>query len=89
MSASLPSAEPPADDVADLMELIRRARICRTDADHTLGHVQDTLRDQEGMTPASKMYLDVERIVGEHRLFLWGQVAALLESKARSMGLQP
>lgn len=86
---NLPPAEPPDDDVADVQELLQRARLCRGDADHTLGHLMDALRHQEGMTAPARMYLDLERVVAEHRLFLWGQVVGVLEQQARSLGIQP
>ena len=87
-AAHLPPAEPPADDVADLVELLQRGRLCRADADATLGRLLAELA-VEGMPAPAKMYFDVERIVAEHRLYLWGVTMAALEGHARAIGLQP
>ena len=70
-----------AGDTEDVTEQLRRARIDRADADHTLGHLMDELADDpDGMVPARRTRLQIEVRVAEHRLYLWGNVVAVLEA---------
>lgn len=80
--------EPPDNDDADLLALVRRARLCRAGADVQLERAMAQLR-VEPLEPTTRLFLDVERLTAEHRLLLWGQVTTVLEAQARTVGLEP
>lgn len=81
--------EPPADDVAEVLEQLRQAREELTDA----GRIVHMLRvadadDAEMVGHRLRRHL-YEVIVATRRVELWAGSVAQLERKARGMGLQP
>lgn len=86
-AAQLPPAEPPADDVATVLEKLRYARAELREAERVLAMLA-ILGDVDN--PASyTVHLEVEGHTAERRIELWRAVVARLEEQARALGLRP
>lgn len=83
----LPPAEPPAENIAGLLERLRTAREHLVDARRQVAMVETALGDVETLTPTTVMYFRVERRVAQNRVVLWTREVRGLERRGRAMGL--
>jgi hypothetical protein len=79
-------AQPPAEDVDELLERLRQAREELTEAGRVV-HLLSTVNEPlEGHALRRQL---IESIVAERRCELWANAIVMLERRARSLGLQP
>ena len=88
---ALPPAEPPAENVVDVLEQLRVFREHRDDAGRQLHMLAEALREHDAaqLPTGSRTYYRIEARVARNRLMLWTREVRALERRARMMGLQP
>ncbi len=87
----MPIGEPPAEDVAELNELIRAAEHELHEATDALGRINDLIARAEFVpaTAGEQMRRRVMVRVRGEAVNAWSQELDTLHRRARSLGLQP
>lgn len=89
MSFALPMpTEPPADDVDQVLELLRVARAMLADVDERLARVKHWSERGMRLGYRDQMVTRVLLATREREAELWTAEVAALEARARSLGLQ-
>lgn len=81
-------AEPPADDVADVLDRLTAARMYRNDAARLLSLLRRELGADVDVAER-RTYLGIEIDLAERRVTRWAEIVERLEIRARSLGIQP
>jgi uncharacterized membrane protein len=86
----LPPADPPADDVLELLDRLATFRGHLTDAERQVHMLEQTVREEGEQLPAgSRTYYRIEVRIARNRLMHWTREVRALERAARAKGLQP
>jgi hypothetical protein len=86
---ALPPAQPPAEDVAAVIDRLRSSRDQLNEARRQEAVLDQALADHRGQSAASLDYFRVERRVARNRTMLWTRQVRELEKRARALGLKP
>jgi hypothetical protein len=84
---SLPAAQPPAENVASVLERLTSAREQLADAQRQEHMLDTAMRDHGPLTISSAQYFRIERRVARNRVVLWTRTVRDLERRGRALGL--
>lgn len=88
-TAHLPPAEPPADDVHQVLELLDAARLYLRDAERMAAMLEMAEDDVEQLGPVAQLYRRTELAAAGIRVDLWRAEVDALMDRAQLMGLRP
>lgn len=88
-TAHLPPAEPPADDVHQVLELLDAARFYLRDAERMVAMLGIDEDDVAQLGPVAQLYRRTELAAAEHRVELYRCEVDALMDRAQLMGLRP